>query len=148
MYEIGDKTIIIKKVLKEKYRSKIIEENKVEFSIHSPAKIIDYNCIKNGASFKGRIETVMNILGSKSKLPVPILPKKGIYMFPTSSMKNADCMFLSYYHIEKYSPYGKFANIQFKDKSHILVKTSFNQLDLQMKRTSQVIAYYTKLLYL
>src|SRR5690625_6538290 len=81
------------------YRTKIIEEDKIKHSPQSPIQILDYNCTINGASLEGRMQTVRAILKSKTKLPIPIQPKKGIYMFPTISMKNVNCVWISYFHV-------------------------------------------------
>lgn len=142
LYLITNSTKVIQKVQKGNYRSKIIDETSVNYSIYHPEKIIDYNCKINGVALKGRHETVMDILETKSKLPIPVSPKFGIFLFPTTSMKNQNCMLLSYYHVKKYVKDGNYVSVQLKDRSKLLVKTSFNQFDLQMKRTSQVIAYF------
>lgn len=148
MYIITKSTQAIFSVEEGVYRSKILEENSVKYSKYTPVQIINYNCTINGASLKGRVETVMRILKSKSKLPMPVFPKFGIYMFPTSSINNSDCIIVSYYHVKQYFPFGKYTNIQLKDQSKIIVKTSINQFDLQIKRTSQVIAYFYRLIHL
>lgn len=141
-YKISAKTQAIMNVDQNYYKTKIIEEDAVAYSPFTPVKLIDYNCTENGASLDGRAQTVKKILGIKSKLPIPILHQAGIYMFPTTSVKNKDCIWLSYYHIKKYVQHGKQAMIYLADNSSILINISLNQLDLQIKRTSQVIAYF------
>jgi|SRR5690625_3240948 len=130
------------------YRTKIIEEDKVKHSPHSPLQILDHNCIINGASLEGRSHTVRKILRSKTKLPIPIQPKKGIYMFPTISMKNTNCVWISYFHVKNHEDRDKKTYIQFENNKHFYVNTSANQFDRQMKRTSQVIAYFYRKLFL
>lgn len=145
MYIITKDTQSIQCVEEGIYRSKISEVEGVKYSKYSPEKIVDFNCTINGASLQGRVETVMRILGSRTKLPIPVNPKVGMFMFPTCSMKNSDCIILSFFHVKQYVPHGKYANIKLFDKSQLVVKTSINQFDLQMKRTSQVIAYFYRL---
>lgn len=142
-YKITAKTQAIMNAHDSYYKAKIIEgKNDITYSPFSPVKLIDFNCTDNGASLEGRAETVKKILGIKSKLPIPIFHQAGIYMFPTTSVKNRDCIWLSYYHIKKYVQHGKQAMVYLTDNSSMFIKTSLNQLDLQIKRTSQVIAYF------
>ena len=142
MYEINKKTMAIISKNTGYYRTKIIEEDKIKHSPHSPLQLLDHNCIINGASLEGRIKTVKKILRSKTKLPIPIQPKKGIYMFPTISMKNINCVWISYFHVKEHGKRDKKTYIQFNNNMNYFVSTSANQFDLQMKRTSQVIAYF------
>jgi len=144
-YKINEKTQALMKVDENYYRTKIIEEDGIKYSPLSPLKILDENCIMNGASLEGRTQTVKEILNSKSKLPIPVLLQKGIYMFPTTSAKNSNCIWLSYYQIKQYVQNGKQALVYLSDDKSIDVKTSWNQLDSQIKRTSQVIAYFHRL---
>src|SRR5690625_819271 len=95
------KTKAIMRKKTEYHRTKINEKDKIKHSPHSPLQLLDHNCIINGASLEGRIKTVKKILRSKTKLPIPIQPKKGIYMFPTISMKNINCVWISYFHVKE-----------------------------------------------
>src|SRR5699024_7083726 len=121
------------------YKSKIIEENKVKYSKYSPMEILDVNCKSYGASLQGRFATAQKILGTKTKLPLPVFPLSGYYFFPTTSMKNEECIWISYYHILDLGNIKNQTYIHLRDKTMLQVKTSFNQLDRQRKRTSQVI---------
>ena len=124
------------------YRTKIIEEDKIKHSTLSPIQILNYNCTINGAALEGRIQTVETILKSKTKLPIPIHPKKGIYLFPTISMKRKSCVWISYFHVKDHGDRDKRTYIQFKNNKFFYVNISVNQFDQQMKRTGQVIAYF------
>lgn len=148
VYKINKNTQAIMSTNNNYYRTKIIEENGVKYSPYHHIKIIDRNCTDNGASLKGRADTVMKILDSKSKLPIPIICQDGIYMFPTTSMRNSNCVWLSYYHIKKYIQHGDQVLIYLEDNSCLYVNTSLNIFDRQFKRTSQVIAYFHRLSFL
>jgi len=122
------------------YRAKILDGEDELCSIETPTKIISENCISNGSTLEGREKAVKQILKTKSKLPVPVVPAKGIYMFPTLSKRNEHCIWLSYYQIDNYKQIDNRTLIQFKDGTGIYAKISEPVVDLQFKRTSQVIA--------
>lgn len=122
------------------YRSKIFEKDEKYYSVRSPIALLDDGCIAGGASLEGREVAVRKILNSRSKLPIPVDPENGIYMLPTLSKRNKDCVWLSYYQIDKYEQIDERTLIVFKDGSTIYAKVSEAVLDLQFKRTSQVIA--------
>lgn len=131
------------------YRTKIYEENReVIYSKHHPLQIIDYSSTINGSSMDGRTKAVKRILKSKSKLPIPVIPQLGMFLFPTTSVRNRDCVCLSYYHVDEYKQLGNKLAVILKDGKVLKLDISYNQFDLQIKRTSQVIAYFHRLLFL
>lgn len=122
------------------YRSKIFEKNETFYSVRSPMRILDDDCLGHGSSLEGREKAVEKILKTRSKLPVPVNPDKGIYLFPTLSKRNKDCIWLSYYQIDDYDEVNDRTLVTFQDGTYLYVKVSEAVLDLQFKRTSQVIA--------
>ncbi|OZU88401.1 competence protein [Virgibacillus indicus] len=123
------------------YRAKILEGDTEKFSIHKPLQIIDNSCLVYGASLEGRKTSVKQILNSASKLPIPVNVNEGIYMMPTASTKNKDCVWLSYQHIHTYEQRDDKTYITFHDGTGIYINTSENAFDQQFKRTSQVIVH-------
>ena len=122
------------------YRTRILEGNTEKVSIHRPLQIINYSCIVYGSSYEGRRTPVKRILHSASKLPIPVNVEKGIYMVPTASVKNKECVWVSYQHIDTYKQLeDEKLYITFRDGTGIIVPTSKNAFDMQFKRTSQVI---------
>jgi|SRR5690625_2338794 len=124
------------------YRTKIIEKNSTQYCRYSPLEIINHNCTVFGSSLAGRAETVTQILNSRTRLPIPIYLKCGIFMFPTTSMRNHDCMWISYYQVLGYRKHCNRTLIFLKGNTNIFVNISLQQFDTQIKRTSQVIAYF------
>lgn len=147
-YIINRKTQAILHMDSPYYRTKIYEENRVIYSKHHPLQIIDYSTTLNGSSVQGRSKTVKRILKSKSKLPIPVIPNLGMFLFPTTSVRNRDCVCLSYYHVKEFKQHGNKLAVILKDDKVLLLDISYNQFDLQIKRTSQVIAYFHRLLVL
>lgn len=129
------------------YRTKIIEEDQVIYSTETPLAIIAESSTENGSAIGGRMETVKAILKTNSKLPSPISPYAGIYFFPTTSARNKKCVWFSYYQIKNYYRVRDKVAVLLYGGRIIIVNTSYNQFDLQYKKTSQIIAYYHRLLY-
>ncbi|MGC4379364.1 competence protein ComK [Fictibacillus sp. Mic-4] len=66
-----------------------------------PLNIIKYNCVENGSSYEGKKEGTRQLTGLKSLLPIAVCEQHDIYMFPTASPKNPECIWLSLSHIYK-----------------------------------------------
>lgn len=127
------------------YRSLIIIEGGKEIhSIHSPEQIIDNSCLLYGSTLKGRKDAVKDVLKSASKLPVPVNPALGIFMMPTASTKNKDCVWLAYHHIDDYEQRDDKTYIAFYDGTGIYINTSVSTFDSQYKRTSQIIVHVNR----
>ncbi|RCW63395.1 competence protein ComK [Saliterribacillus persicus] len=78
-----------------KYQSKIIEVKQEVFIEQTPLEILKHNALINGSSYEGRRESVKYILGFEQKIPIPINIEKNIYLFPTSSPNEMDCIWVS-----------------------------------------------------
>ena len=126
------------------YFRTIIEEDRETYSSLTAHHIIDFNCKKTGPSLKSRLEIVKDILQSNSKLPVPISPVDGIYMFPTGSMRGDYVAWLAYHHIKDYKQRNDHTYIKFLDDTGLYVKASEHVIDKQYKRTGQVIIHYSR----
>lgn len=144
VYIISPKTKAIMTKESAYYRAHILEENKENYSVHTPEQIIDYNCLLYGSTLKGRRGAVKDVLKSASKLPVPIIPDKGVFMIPTASTKNKDCVWVAYHHIDDYEQRNDRTFIAFHDGTGIYINTSVNTFDSQYKRTSQVIVHVNR----
>lgn len=121
------------------YRSLILEGSSERHSLHKPEQILDNSCLLYGSTFAGRRTAAKKILNVTSKAPVPVAPDSGLYMLPTSSTKNKDCVWFSYHHIDFYEQRDDKTYVAFTDGGGLYVNTSVSSFDLQYKRTSQVI---------
>lgn len=122
------------------YRSLILEGKNEQHSFHKPEQILDNSCLQYGSSLSGRRMSAKLTLKANSKIPVSVIPEQGVYMLPTSSVKNKDCVWFSYYHIDYYEQRDQKTYVSFTDGSGLYVNTSHSSFDLQYKRTSQIIA--------
>lgn len=140
VYIIGRQTKAIMTKDSAYYRSRILEITRERHSVHSPEQIIDNTCLLYGSTMKGRRESVKDLLKLNSKIPVPVIPEKGVYLLPTSSSKNKDNVWFSFYHIDQYEQRDDKTYVAFHDGTGLYVNTSEAAFDMQYKRTSQIIA--------
>lgn len=140
IYVITPKTKAIITKGSSYYHSLILETGRKRTSIYKPQCIIDHSCEINGSTLIGRRNAAGKILKTRSKLPIPVAPHKDVYMLPTASIKNNDCVWISYYHIYDYEQRDDKTFIAFHDGSGLYVNASVSAIDMQFKRTSHVIA--------
>ena len=124
------------------YRSIILEGTKRKESIQYPEKILDHSCLMYGSTLEGRKKAAQNILKTNVKLPIAVIPDLGVYMIPTSSHKNNDRAYLSYFHIKDYKRVKNKTLVIFQDETEYLAETSINSFDMQYKKTSQLIVHF------
>lgn len=122
------------------YRSRILEVPRERHSVRSPEQMIDHTCLLYGSTLKGRQEAAKDILRLNSKVPVPAIPDKGVYMMPTHSLRSKDNVWFSFYHIDYFEQRDNRTYVAFHDGTGIYVNTTESRFDMQYKRTSELIA--------
>ncbi|GAA0605049.1 hypothetical protein GCM10009001_22880 [Virgibacillus siamensis] len=122
------------------YRSLILDYQGEQHSRYKPEQVIDHSCLLDFSSLDGRRKSIQSMLKIHSKVPIPVIPNKGIFMLPTASVKNKDCVWLSYYQIERYEQQGDQTYVEFMDGTGLYVNVSEKSFDMQFKRTGEVIA--------
>ncbi|SFB26939.1 competence protein ComK [Lentibacillus halodurans] len=147
VYIIGQQTKAVMTKDSAYYRSRILEVHRERHSVHRPEQIIDHTCVLYGSTLEGRRESVKDLLKLNSKVPVPVIPEKGVYMLPTSSSKNKDNVWLSFYHIDYFEQQDDRTYVKFHDGTGLFVNTSETSFDMQYKRTSQIIAKLNRSLF-
>jgi len=123
------------------YRTKILVGYKDRYTILKPEEILRSSCLVYGVSMVGRIEAAKDVLNINSKVPFAVCRDKAIYMIPTVSAKNKDCVWISYFHIDFYEQRDDKTYIGFTDGTGLFVNVSESQFDMQYKRTGQLIAH-------
>ncbi|MFC0299532.1 competence protein ComK [Virgibacillus soli] len=145
VYIITERTQALYKSESSYYKTEILENVKRKKSRLSSLEIIDYSCIVQGSStLKGRIESVINTFQIHNKVPIMINPVKGIYLFPTASIRSPHCVWLSYYHVYSYHQDGAQCYIEFTNGEGMYVAASENTIKMQRLRTSLIIAQVNK----
>lgn len=123
------------------YRTIIYEEDRERYFNYSVKQIAEKSCQQYGLELEDRNRAAQEILHSSSKLPIPMHPAEGIFMIPTTSMKNPDCVLVAYHHILFFDQRDHKGYIGFRDGTGLYVNTSKGTLDTQYRRTSQLIVH-------
>lgn len=142
MYKINEETVALIQNKTGYFNTKIIQGKRDFPSKHTAEKILEYSCDQYGSSYLGRMDYAKSILKNNTKLPIPVFPEKGVFFFPTTSPRNAACVWISYYHIKDYKRNGSFTRVYFYNGIVKIINVSFYQFDSQMNRMSRVIAQY------
>ncbi|MCD5324091.1 MULTISPECIES: competence protein ComK [Pontibacillus] len=130
--------------------SKILEPNRVIYCRKTPKQIITESCLMGGSTLIGRQMAMEKILQTKSKLPVPVNPSEGTFMFPTMSPRNMYCGWISFYHVKEYEENkgDQGSKVMFSDESIIDITTSGYSIKRQMQLTGLAIATFSRSLYM
>ena len=98
-YLITSSTLMLKYINNKK--TKIYEANKEFIVSENMSEIIFNSCQFYGSSYNGRLYFSKSILNLKIKVPIIIEDYRNIIFFPTRSIDNKDCIWISYNHLEK-----------------------------------------------
>lgn len=99
-YFINEKTAVIMPAYNIDFESIVIETNDTKHVKKHPFRLIEENCLMNGASYDGRRRAIVYLTGFSRCVPIPINPKKDIFTFPTHSPKSDACSWIFYNHID------------------------------------------------
>ncbi len=95
-------------------------------------EIISDSCEFYGSSYSARLSFSKNNSKTKSKYPILIEESKRIIFFPTWSLNNKKCMWLSYNNIKKVLKKGTGTRIIFSNNGFVDVDTSVKIFDRQL----------------
>ena len=95
-------------------------------------EIISDSCEFYGSSYSARLSFSKNNSKTKSKYPILIEESKRIIFFPTWSLNNKKCMWLSYNNIKKVLKKGTGTRIIFSNNCFVDVDTSVKIFDRQL----------------
>lgn len=136
-YEINSTTCAL---ISQDNFTTIIIDNNGKHTINSPIdEVLDYSCGYYGSSLKGRLEGTKHILGSKYKLPIIIEETKEIIFFPTTSIKNNKCVWLSLKNISDYQKKDSKLQITFKNKISLTLNISYESFENQILRATKLL---------
>lgn len=123
---------------REKFTSKIMEEQSETFVDLTPTKVIDQACKFFGDSLEGKRAGTKEVCGITHKAPICIDPPSGMYFFPTSSPSNPDCSWIAHSHISHVQQgENQLAEIVFFNGRRLTLETSVGSIINQKHRTAQ-----------
>lgn len=133
-YEISSKTMAIIPIAIDK--CKIIEEENSYIINKNPTSIIEHSCKYYGSTYKGRKEGTKELIGINYKIPVIIESSRNIIFFPTTSVNQNSCCWISLNQIKSYQKYLKYSKIIFKNDYELCLNISYGSLENQILRSS------------
>lgn len=146
VYQISKSTKALISEHSNSYNTRILDTKGEELSTHKLEHILAKSCLSYGSEIEGAKKYVSGILQTKINLPIPVFPMKGIYMFPTTSLSNNNCVILSYFQIKFYKEVNQHVFVRFYDGTELYIKVSFYTFDRQFKKTAQVIVESQRLI--
>jgi len=99
-----------------------------------PTDIIDFWCLSCGTSIEGSHRAFRHHLAIAQKLPVLVNPVKLIFFFPTTSVRNADCIWINYNQVKAIVNVAETVKILFHCGRLLISDVSIRSLKLQVKR--------------
>ncbi len=131
-YFINSKTLAI--IPYDNNSSKVYEEGRSMIIKRRPNKIIKNNCLYNGSSLKGRLDSTYNLTGYSYKAPI-LVNNNDIY-FPTTSMRLKECCWINSTKIKDYIGLDKEScSILFYDGTLLQIKQSSYVINNQLLKS-------------
>lgn len=142
-YEINSETLIVEPI---DSATSIVYEIEDEFVVKKSCfSILKDSCLFFGSSFDGRVESTKTFLACKMKVPIVIEESKNMIFFPTNSIKNVRCIWISYKNLLKYCRNDKNSTLLcFKNNRNIVINVRYNIIDNQIIRCIKLESLWNK----
>lgn len=131
---MGDKM----KYLKRSVEGTMLSYKNKEFQKKGLKQSINDLCIRNLSTFEGREKASGILLNRKSILPIYV--NKDVFLFPTESIRNYNCIYINYNEllsIKRFSNGG--TKIIFYDLTEITVDISYERIKNQVHRVQRIL---------
>ncbi|MFD2046606.1 competence protein ComK [Ornithinibacillus salinisoli] len=139
-YEINEQTMALIPANYTDYQTIAMETDKKLYIKKTPFQIIERGCLNNFSSFEGRRNSVNYLTGFKRKAPIPISVYRNIYAFPTHALKDWDCCWIFYHHVESVVKVkSNHSVILLKNGTQVSIDIPRLELLKQMERTSYIL---------
>ncbi|MBS4171987.1 competence protein ComK [Bacillus sp. FJAT-49736] len=125
--------------------TEVLETQERFISPFRPLEIVKKSCEYFGSSLIGRKEGTKRLIGITHKAPIIVDPHTSIYLFPTTSPTNPQCIWISHDHVfhqEKASSNSTL--VTFRNKETLTVPVSISSFENQMYRTSLLRIRFTQ----
>ena len=135
-YEINKNTCAVVSIADEV--SKVVEQNEEYLVNKGSYEVMEDSCKYYGSSCEGRIKGTKTILGSSYKVPIIVEETNEIIFFPTESVNNKKCIWLSLNNIDHYENCNGFTKVVFTSGKELIVKMSISSFELQFLRANRL----------
>ncbi len=136
-YEINKGTLAI---MPNENESSLVYEDEDRFLIEqSPFQIMEESCMYFGSTYEGRKESARSILGAEYKVPVIVEDTDNLIVFPTTSPKSDDCIWISLKRVKNFERIDNSnTKVIFDNNREIIVPVSYRTLENQISRASRL----------
>ena len=136
-YEINKGTLAI---MPNENESSLVYEDEDRFLIEqSPFQIMEESCMYFGSTYEGRKESARSILGAEYKVPVIVEDTDNLIVFPTTSPKSDDCIWISLKRVKAFEKIDLTnTRVIFDNNTEIIVPVSYRTLENQISRASRL----------
>lgn len=139
-YEVSPDTMAIIPVqYGSKIYTEIFEYGDSYLSPFKPLDIVKRSCEYFGASYEGRKTGTKRLIGITHKAPIIVDPHTLIFLFPTTSPLNPQCIWISHKHVLYRERNDADSTIvTFQNKQTIVLPISKSSFENQLQRTAQL----------
>jgi len=130
---INRTVLVVKAFFLGENKSEIITTRGIFYSVLTPLELLNKACINYFSTWQGRTEAATNLLNYSKKPPFIIVPNE-IGVFPTTSIKSPDCVFIFNHHISVYEVAKGQSVITFMAGISVTVKASKHTILKQYQR--------------
>ncbi len=136
-YEINRGTLAI---MPNENASSLVYEDDDRFLIHqTPFQIMEDSCKYFGSTYEGRKDSAKAILGAEYKVPVIVEDMDNLIVFPTTSPKADDCIWISLKRVKNFEKVDSInTKVIFDNNKEIIVPVSYRTLENQISRASRL----------
>ena len=136
-YEINKGTLAI---MPNENESSLVYEDEDRFLIEqSPFQIMEESCRYFGSTYEGRKDSARFILGAEYKVPVIVEDTDNLIVFPTTSPKSDDCIWISLKRVKNSERIDNSnTKVIFDNNKEIIVPVSYRTLENQISRASRL----------
>ncbi len=136
-YEINKGTLAI---MPNENESSLVYEDEDRFLIEqSPFQIMEESCRYFGSTYEGRKDSARFILGAEYKVPVIVEDTDNLIVFPTTSPKSDDCIWISLKRVKNFERIDNSnTKVIFDNNKEIIVPVSYRTLENQISRASRL----------
>ena len=136
-YEINKGTLAI---MPNENESSLVYEDEDRFLIEqSPFQIMEKSCRYFGSTYQGRKNSARFILGAEYKVPVIVEDTDNLIVFPTTSPKSDDCIWISLKRVKNFERIDNSnTKVIFDNNKEIIVPVSYRTLENQISRASRL----------
>ena len=135
-YEINKDTLAI---FPKNCNQSLVYEDKESYNVdENVMNIMEDSCEYFGSTYEGRKQGTKSLTGLTHKVPIIIEESNNIIFFPTSSIRDKNCKWISLNNIVRYEKKGKQCKIHFKNGKNIVVDVSYGIINNQILRASRL----------